>query len=193
MYSFKHSSLNLKLYHKFKSGTWSAMHQPKYSNSASWVVHDNPTKKQNNPISFYLAFHLTRKKKKKNLSLNIQHYGKSKNKLIRRNQVRNDCLLKGREFSSPVKETKTWGKSMTTMWYITSAFLIPLAVFPLLKMVITFWSTLIQLALQNPSEDKAATALYAVQQTEVNLWWIIEGWPQTHAVSQPSYLSLSGI
>lgn len=52
---------------------------------------------------------------------------------------------------------------------------------------------LMELALENLGEDKAVIALYAAQQTEVSTQWIIEGWPRAHAVSHPSYLSLSGI
>lgn len=63
---------------------------------------------------------------------------------------------------------------MNKMQNATPAFLIPLAVLPLKKKKIkNLCFALIHLALQNPSEDKAVIAFYAVQQTEVNPWWII--------------------
>lgn len=65
---------------------------------------------------------------------------------------------------------------MNKMQNATPAFLIPLAVLPLQKKkkkIKNLCFALIRLALQNPSEDKAVIAFYAVQQTEVNPWWII--------------------
>lgn len=83
---------------------------------------------------------------------------------------------------------------MTKLWYVTSAFLIPLAVFPLLKMVTTFLSALIESALQNLSEDKASdSALCSAAnwgQPMVDNWRLTL---ITLTVSNPSYLSLSGI
>lgn len=59
-------------------------------------------------------------------------------------------------------------KSMNRIQYVISAFLIALVVFPCLIMIIKLLLALMQLALQNPSEDKAVIDFYAVQQTEVS-------------------------
>lgn len=51
---------------------------------------------------------------------------------------------------------------MNKTCHVNSTFLIPLAVFPLLKMIIKFCFALIPLALQNPTEDKTVIDFYAV-------------------------------
>lgn len=66
-----------------------------------------------------------------------------KNKLTEEPSSKLMSLLKGREFWSTVTQIKTWGKSINKMWYVTSAFLIPFAVFPLLKIVIKLCCALI--------------------------------------------------